>query len=300
MSYRTHTKTLRSIPHESTRVTLTSKSDTDAMNNSDPKRAASESESNDDTPQFAPRLDGIETQWTLVQRAHHASMASAGNARQQLVLRYSASIRGYIEALTRNSDESDEIAQDVVVRLLRGDFAGADPNRGRFRDLLKVAIRNMVKNFWSKSNRRKTVDHELELVEDLDDGPESDPWLDEWRNNLLENAWLALEAFEQEKASSRLATVLKVRTQFPDDSSQQLADRLSQSIGKPVRADSLRQMLRRARVRFAELLVEEVGRGLNDASPDHIENELINLGLYETIKDVLPPGWGKKEQESGE
>lgn len=39
---------------------------------------------------------------------------------------------------------ADELSRDVVMKLLRGGFAGADPGRGRFRDLPKVAVRNQV------------------------------------------------------------------------------------------------------------------------------------------------------------
>src|SRR5262245_5988742 len=99
------------------------------------------------------RIDAITTRWSLLRLAHDAS-ADTVQARQALVLRYASAIRRYLGAVLRSRDDADELAQEVIVRLMRGDFAGADPSRGRFRDFLKTAVRNMVSNHWSKQSRR--------------------------------------------------------------------------------------------------------------------------------------------------
>ena len=54
--------------------------------------------------------------------------------------------------------------------------------------------------------------------------------------------------------------------------------------------EAARQQLRRARVKFAELLIEEIADGLEDASPDDVEEELAALGLMDYVRD-LPPDW---------
>src|SRR2546430_1665631 len=98
------------------------------------------------------RLEDIPTRWSLLRLATEPA-TQAGPARKALVLRYAGAIRGYVGAMTPDSADADELAQDIVVRLLRGDFAGADPARGRFRDLLKVSVRNQVRTFLSKKSR---------------------------------------------------------------------------------------------------------------------------------------------------
>ena len=243
---------------------------------------------------FAPRIEAIETQWSMVRRAHQGTLVSGGEAKQTLVMRYASSIKSYVRAMTGSEHEADELSQDVMVRILQGDFAGADPNRGRFRDLLKVAVRNMVKNHWAKQNRRKTVDWEVDEAEQAAGGTEDDPqdpWLPTWRHNLLEHAWNRLEQFQAERPGNIAYTLLKLRSEFPQDDSPTLAQRLSDSIGKEVRPDTTRQNLRRARLRFAEFLVEEIAEGLDSAEPARIQEELIALGLYESIRDVLPEKW---------
>lgn len=62
-------------------------------------------------------------------------------------MRYAPAIRRFVQVVVRDPSLADELSRDAIVRVLRGDFAGADPSRGRFRDLLKTAIRNMARNY---------------------------------------------------------------------------------------------------------------------------------------------------------
>lgn len=241
-------------------------------------------------PEFSPRLESIATRWSLIRQAHGAAHASAVDARRVLVLRYAAAVKSYLRGITRNEFQADELAQDVVVRLLQGDFAGADPQRGRFRDLLKTAVRNMARNYWSREKRRTGVNYDPDFI--AQEGSHADdPWETGWKERVLELAWEALKQHEQQHPDSLAWTVLRMKTRFPEETSEQQAERLSQQVGRPIRADACRQMLRRARVRFAECLVQEVADGLSDTSPERVEEELIALGLYEHVRGVLPERW---------
>ena len=236
------------------------------------------------------RIDAIATRWSLIREAHaEGRPENAAAARQMLVLRYSKSIRRYIGGIVKNGEDADELAQDAVVRLMKGDFAGADPNRGRFRDLLKTAVRNMVHSHWAKQNRRKTKDVELDLVASSE---ESDPqWDSAFQLNVLEHAWSALRDFEKKTPTNPAHTILKLRADFPDATSEELAAKLSAKTSVPVRADAGRQMLRRARLRFAEALVNEVTLGLAEPTPARVAEEFASLGLLEYVKDFLPADW---------
>jgi RNA polymerase sigma factor (sigma-70 family) len=242
------------------------------------------------------RLDAMTTRWSLVRRAHGQSLNSAGQARSELVLRYSAAIRSYVRAMVRDDEQGDELAQDAVVRLLSGDFAGADPNRGRFRDLLKVAVRNMTRNYWSKQQRRRSVDLDLNLVGETEEETE---WVTGWRQNALDLAWSALESFERSQPTSSAYSILRLRTQFPDATSDELAKKLTARTGQPVSAEAARQKLRRARVKFAELLIDEIADGLDDNSPDRIEDELLSLELFDYVRDLLPSDWKQRRMPRG-
>lgn len=249
-----------------------------------------------DSPTPDPsRLDGIETRWSLVRRSSGNVSTDAVEARRSLVLRYASAIRSYCQAIVGTEGDADEVSQDVVVRMLKGDFAGADPNRGRFRDLLRTAIRNMARNRWSRENRRSSsTPIDTELHADPDGQDLDDPWLQQWRGTLLENAWSELRSFQDANPGSCLYTVLRTRTDHADESSEQLASRVSDRLGRLITAATVRQNLRRARVKFCELLVDEVAEGLADASRDRVQDELIALDLWTQIKDVLPSDWEPK------
>lgn len=239
-----------------------------------------------DTPR---RLEDIQTQWSLLRLAHQ-DVTAAGPARQSLLLRYNTAIRRFVGAVLRNDNDADEVAQEVVVRLMKGDFAGADPTRGRFRDLLRIAIRNMIRNYWSKQNRRAGAHVEIAELPDVS-ADSDDEWTAAWRRSVLDLTWRSLEDFQNATPGNVFFTILRLRADHPDDDSDQLAERLSQAVGKTYRADNGRQQLRRARVRFAELLLEEVARALASPTPERVEEELLALGLWEYVRDFLPSDW---------
>eukprot|EP00913_Durusdinium_trenchii_P008821 g8287.t1 len=226
------------------------------------------------------RIDMINTRWSLIRMAHGQQTGTV-EARKSLVLRYSSAIRKYLGAVTRNTEEADDLAQDVVVRMLNGDFAGADPDRGRFRDFLKTCIRNMARNYWSKKKRRKTADLDIDLLPLEDETVDNDPWIDAWQSNLLNLTWAELENYQNTHAGSVAHTVLRLRADFPDESSEELAERLSEKIGKPVRADAARQQLKRARKRFAEMLIAQIADVVDNPTAERVEDELQAVGLYD-------------------
>src|SRR5437762_1642647 len=77
------------------------------------------------SPGRGDRLDDINTRWSLLRLAHASPGGQAGAARDALVLRYAAAIRGYVGAMLPDAQDADELAQEIVLKLLRGDFAGA-------------------------------------------------------------------------------------------------------------------------------------------------------------------------------
>jgi RNA polymerase sigma-70 factor (ECF subfamily) len=244
------------------------------------------------TPHDGPtRLDQIETQWSLLRLAHQP-VTAAGAARNALVLRYYGAIRAYIGAQVRSPQDAEELTHDMVVRLLGGKFANADRQRGRFRDFLKVAVRNRVKSYWGKQAQGKSADLDVNLLPEDEEGKAPDPpWDDAWQQSVLQLTWKAMEDYERDHPDSVAWTVLRLRADHPEDSATQLADRLARAKGRPFKPDAARQQLHRARLRFAELLIEEVARGLDEPTPARVEEELVELGLMGYVRDLLPDDW---------
>lgn len=247
--------------------------------------------------QFDLRLEAIETQWSLVRKAHHATATTSfrsdsAKAKEALVLRYSTAIRRFVAAIVRDETDADELAQEVVLRLLQGDFAGANPDRGRFRDLLKTAIRNMVKNLWSARSRRRETDIGDEAVAAEESASELDElWTQSWRDNVLDIAWSRLQQYEQATAGNISHQLLRIRTEHVDWDMDQISRELSELTNREISPNTVRQQLRRARIRFAEFVVEEVAHGLSESDVGRVHDELVSLGLFEYVKDSLPEKW---------
>ncbi len=238
-------------------------------------------------PPSDSRLDAISTQHSLLRAAHHGSITSAGPARNALALRYRRAIRGYLGALLKDDQDADEVAQMVLVKLLQGDFARATPDRGRFRDYLKVAVRNTALTHL----RRKDSPLRHELADDTAACGGDEEWLADWRRTVLDRAWDLLQEHERSRPGNLAYTLLRLLADHPDDDSEQLAERVSAILGRPIRADAVRKQISRARRKFAELLLDEVAETLDEPSPDRVEEELIETGLMDHVRDFLPENW---------
>jgi RNA polymerase sigma factor (sigma-70 family) len=243
------------------------------------------------------RLNEIATNWSLLRLAHQDSVTQTGPARNALVLRYSGALRKFLGMLVPDEQDADDVAQEVVVRLLRGDFARAAPDRGRFRDYLAVAARNLVRAYWTRKRPRQASALDVEQVAAA--GPSDEEFLATWQRALLEKAWGALEEYQRTHRGSLSWTLLRLRSENPEDDSEQLAARLSEAAGKKYRADAVRQQLHRARLRFAQFLLEEVAQGLDDPTPQRVEEELAELGLMDYVRDFLPPDWRTRGELAG-
>src|SRR5687768_3474394 len=100
------------------------------------------------------RLNCIDTSWSALHRAHQGQGDEVVSAQELLLQRYYHPIYRYLRAMVRDGDAAEELTHEFVVRFLRGDFKSADPSRGRFRDLLKQALRHLVIDHW----RQKRVE----------------------------------------------------------------------------------------------------------------------------------------------
>ena len=91
-------------------------------------------------PQADERLSRIATLWTLLERAHDgaADEDDAARARRTLLQRYSGAAYRYLLGAIRDEDAAADLFQDFALRVLRGDFHGANRSKGRFRSYLKT------------------------------------------------------------------------------------------------------------------------------------------------------------------
>ena len=233
------------------------------------------------TSKFETRLSHISTNWDELIAAHDDECFDQNGAvlRGAILRRYSSCVFQYILGATKSHHAAEDLAQEFALRFVRGDFRKANPEQGRFRDYLKVSLRNLVTDFF----RGKPKEKDFELVGQHQvksaafDSLELD-FAEQWRQRVLSIAWNALKEFEAAK-QTQYYSVLFLRTEHPNSSSEELAIFFSEQTNKQVNADWIRQTLRRSRLKFAELLIEEVGKTLNSNNRQEIRDELAELGL---------------------
>jgi RNA polymerase sigma-70 factor (ECF subfamily) len=240
--------------------------------------------------EFDNRLSRLQTAWSLVFQAHQGPQGPAGAARRQLLLRYRGAVYRYLLGALRDADAADEVAQEFAVRFLEGSFRRADPGRGRFRDLVKTALRHLLIDHWRRQNRAP-LQADSVAQQQIPAPPGGEEEADEafrlqWREGLLAHAW---EALAQAEADSGLPyhTLLHWKTEAPQVRSAELAARLGARLGKSFTDNAARKLLHKARALFAELLVEEVARSLSTSDPDELERELIDLQLLDYCGSAL-------------
>jgi RNA polymerase sigma factor (sigma-70 family) len=227
------------------------------------------------------RLSLIPTLWSLVQLAHHGPVAAARTARQQLLERYQGAIYRYLRKLLHDPDAADEVFQEFALELVHGKLQGADRQRGRFRNFVKGTLFHLVADYRRRQRRWPApLPAEVAGRVEADEAACGRLFLESWRDELLARAWGALATIEA-TTGQPLYAVLRFRADHPEMHSPQLAEELAVRLRRPFTAASVRQTLHRARVKFAALLVEEVSQSLADPGSEHVDAELLELGLFE-------------------
>ncbi|MBI2805263.1 MAG: sigma-70 family RNA polymerase sigma factor [Planctomycetes bacterium] len=215
------------------------------------------------------------------------------NPPHQEVERYFHAVRRYLRGMFHEEDIVDEMLQEFSIRFARGDFHRQSTRSGQFRFYLKTCLRNMVHDYWrtrrkNDARRAGMTPEEMANVRSREAEVSFDA---NWRDELLARAWKALDQ-DQNQTGHPHHDVLLVRAAQPEARSRDLVEPLAEKLGKPLTVANVRQLVHRARVRFAELLLEEVVTAMNKPNPDEIEAELIDLNLLEYCRHA----WEQRQE----
>ncbi|MEX2175718.1 MAG: sigma-70 family RNA polymerase sigma factor [Pirellulaceae bacterium] len=238
-------------------------------------------------PTQLSHLSRIDTPWSIVRQAHDGSEAGVQQARQVLFERYGGAARRYLGAVLRDDDAADELFQEFALRLVRGAFCGANPERGRFRAFVKTALHNLVVDFRRRAARRE---RQPQGTQSLDAGvrlePTEDLFVQAWRQELLERTWASLHAAER-AGTTPYYTALRLLVDEGEPASADVAAKLASKLGRDVTPGHARVIVHRARQLFADLLVSEVAGSLETASAEELEQELGELKLLDYCQHAL-------------
>jgi RNA polymerase sigma factor (sigma-70 family) len=231
------------------------------------------------------RLSQLATRWSMVIAAHAPDGNKDAKMWTSLLDRYRDPVFRYLLGAVRDFDAAEELAQDFVVRFLRGDFHRATPEKGRFRDYVKRSLVNLVNDYYRDKRRQPgPLPAELAGPEDLHvDLAKTDVILvTHLREELLTRTWDKLREF---RASYYLT--LRMRVEDFELSSRQIADRLKTKMGKSISPDTVRKTLERSRRKFADLLVDEVAASMDSPTAGDLHRELQELDLLRYCRTSL-------------
>jgi hypothetical protein len=234
------------------------------------------------------RLSLIGTQWSLIHLAHHGPAEAKQRARQELLERYGEAVRRYLRKLLQDVDAVDELCQEFALRLLKGDLRGANPEHGRFRNFVKGTLFHLTAAHRRQRQRwpRSLPGDGFALAANSEDVESDRSFMESWCDHLLARAWAAL-AQGDAGPGQQYYGVLRFRADHPEMRAPQLAAALSTQLGRPFTAAGVRQVLHRARGKFAALLLDEVAHSLESPTADQLEEELAELGLLDYCRPAL-------------
>jgi RNA polymerase sigma-70 factor (ECF subfamily) len=230
-------------------------------------------------PELLAVLDQISTRWPALSDP------------TQFVMRYASAIQRYLSAIIKNPHDVEEVLQDFLLRGLQHGFVRGETLHGRFRDYLKAAVRNAALDHLRRRILPQVQGFDLDEIPLEDAPPAHHAWVAEWRRCVLDRAWEGLFRHQKRSPGNLSHTVLRLASEHPDEESSDLAGRAAALAGRPLAPAAFRKQLSRARHRFAELIVKEVAQTLAAPTPEQIESELVELGLFPHVRDFLPDDW---------
>lgn len=226
-------------------------------------------------------IDEISTRWPLIQDP------------VKFVMRYAPAIRGYLGVFLKNQHDVEDVCQAFLLRVVERGVVQESNLHGRFRDYLIATVRNAALAHLRRrpiATADSTNIAEVPAVEPIH-FPDEEEWLSRWRRVVLTSVWEALENHEREHPGNLGHTVLRTLVDHPEEDSSQLAARVSKMCGRTIQPEAFRKQVSRARRLFAELLVAETSRTLENPTPLKVEEELIDIGVMKYVQPFLPADW---------
>lgn len=220
-------------------------------------------------------LDEISTCWSSISNP------------VQFVLRYSRAIQKYVQAIVKNPQDAEDVTQEFLTKVFEKSFCPQNVSAGRFRNYLRGAVRFVALNHWRQRRPEQLSDEVAHSLLQPEESSET-VWITEWRTCLLDRVWQELELHENQKQAdgNLYYSALRQYTENPQASSEDQAAALSVKLGRPLRADAYRQQVSRARKKFAQMVVQEVRRTLQHPTDETLQQELMDLELWDYVKDL--------------
>ena len=224
------------------------------------------------------------TRWSRIGRVGDQGDPEARAALEGLCRDYWFPLYAFIRARGHSSDESEDLVQGFLADLLeRGDLARLDQSKGRFRAFLRAACDHYLSNRRDHDRAAKrggavsivSIDRrDAEGRYDREPSHQMTPerlFEREWALALLTRVLGRLEA--ESVQAGNLVFFERIRPALQKDGLAPSYRAIAEELG--MSAEAVRGAARRIRLRYRELLREEVGRTTDD--PEAVDEEIGEL-----------------------
>ena len=213
-----------------------------------------------------------------IQLARQSTRWSQADSAGGYTMRYITAMRNYLIDLWGDGEAADKSLVLLLGHLASKGFGESE--KGRLRDYLLRSARGAA----TAQYRREPT----EVVPPIDQMQVDDPaWLDNWRECLLARVWRALERFEHANPGNFEYSALRLATDHPDDTESMLAVRVGNKFETQVTPQQFRTTLEAARLRFAQLIADEVTDTLESPTTEDVNAELAAIGLQHLVVPFL-------------
>ena len=222
------------------------------------------------------------TRWSLVAQSREPE--AANRALSELCQIYWYPVYAYIRSMDKRHHVAQDLTQAFFVSLLdREDFAKADPQRGRLRTFLCVAVKRFVISAHREKTRLKrgggvfvlSIDAEeadgLYRIEPREEETPETYFDRRWATTVIETAIATLKDEYASKGREKLFAAL--RPYLSSRSGDERQDEVAAGLG--IKVGTLRMAVNRLRQRYGELLRSTVADTLAD--PTKADEELGHL-----------------------
>lgn len=239
-------------------------------------------ESNTDAPQPAGRFQT--THWSVVLLAGQEQSSGRAAALEKLCRAYWHPIYAFARRKGCGEEDAKDLTQQFFSRLLeRNDFAGVDPQKGKFRTFLLTSFTHFLSNEYDRANALKRgggktifsldelLSDPLNKFEPAGDCSPANQFDQRWATTVLERALNQLKA--EMSAAGKAGQFELLKTSLTADAGEGGHEGLAQKLG--VAGASVAVMVHRLRQRYRELVRAEVAQTVS--SPTELEEEMRHL-----------------------
>ncbi len=208
----------------------------------------------------------VTTHWSVVLAAQDSASPQSAEALERLCQAYWYPLYAHVRSLGNSPHDAEDLTQEFFARLLEKNFLQvAEPERGRFRTFLLMALKRFLANEWDRARARKrggglgVVPLDPEIAEqryraEEDELPADRMYERRWALTLVGQAMARLRAEFEQAGKAREFEQLKRFLALHEAGIPYPA--VAAELG--VSEGALRVMVHRLRKRFRELFREEI------------------------------------------